>query len=51
VNTKLTPAENMSLTVALEQVKRGEVPTDNVASLCVLTLARLCGKYNYLEEQ
>lgn len=46
----LLPAENMALTVALAQVQRGEVPTDNVSVVCVLALARITGKYDYTEE-
>lgn len=40
----LLPAERMALTVALAQVNRGEAPTPNIATVCVLALARLTGR-------
>ena len=39
----LLPAENMALTVALAQLKRGEDPTPNVAAALVFALARITG--------
>jgi hypothetical protein len=46
-NPVLLPAEAIALTVALAQVMRGEVPPPNTATLCVLALARLTGKYDW----
>jgi hypothetical protein len=46
----LLPAESIALTVALAQVRRGEVPTPNVASVCVLALARIDGRYDYTKD-
>lgn len=46
--TATVPAESMALTVALAQVLRGEEPTPNVATLCVLALARIEGRHDYL---
>lgn len=43
----LRPAESMALTVALAQVLRGEDPMPNVATVCVLALARLTDRYDY----
>lgn len=43
------PVESMALTVALAQVQRGEVPSPNVATVCVLALARLCGRDDWTE--
>ncbi len=37
----LAPHENMALTVALTQVRRGDPVTDNVAATCALALARI----------
>lgn len=45
----LLPAESMALTVGLAQVMRGEIPADNVATMCVLALARLSGKHDWTE--
>ena len=39
--THLEPAENMALTVALAQVKRGDPVSENIAAACVLALARI----------
>lgn len=47
---KLLPAESVALTVALAQVRRGEVPTPNVASVCVLALARIDSRYDYTKD-
>jgi hypothetical protein len=47
---RLLPAEAIALTVALAQVKRGEVATPNVATMCILALARLDGRYDYTQE-
>lgn len=46
----LLPAESMALTVALAQVLRGETPSDNVTTVCVLALARLDGRHDYSKE-
>jgi hypothetical protein len=43
----LMPAESMALTVALAQVLRGEEPGVNVASVCVLALARIDGRHDW----
>lgn len=48
---KLLPAERIALSVALAQVRRGEEPMPNVASVCILALARLDGRYDYTKEQ
>lgn len=48
----LLPAENIALTVAAAQVRRGEEPSPNVATVCVLALCRLTGRplpHDYLE--
>ena len=45
----LLPVESMALTVALAQVRRGENPMSNVATVCVLALARLTERYDYTE--
>ena len=46
----LLPAESMALTVALAQTLRGEVPGDNVATVCVLALARIDGRHDWTTE-
>lgn len=45
--SSLRPAESMALTVALAQVLRGEEPMPNVATVCVLALARLTDRHDY----
>jgi len=45
----LLPAESIALTVALAQVKRGETPDPNVATMCILGLARLAGRHDWTE--
>lgn len=47
---ELIPAESMALTVALAQVLRGEDPTPNTAAMCVLALARLTGRHDYMKD-
>jgi hypothetical protein len=47
---ELHPAESMSLTVALAQVKRGESPTPNIATMCVYALARITGRYDWKQD-
>lgn len=47
----LLPAESMALTVALAQVQRGEEPMPNVATVCVLALARLVDRFDYTEPE
>lgn len=46
----LKPAEAIALTVALAQVKRGEEPTPNIATVCVLALARLACIHDWTAE-
>lgn len=48
---ELNPAEKIALTVGLDQVRRGDQPTPNVASVCILALGRITGRYDYLAEQ
>ncbi len=43
----LIPAESIALTVGLAQVQRGEEPMPNVATVCILALARLDGRYDW----
>jgi len=40
----LLPAEDMVLTMALAQVRRGDEPSPNMAAMCVLALARIAGR-------
>lgn len=40
----LEPVERVALDVAFAQVQRGERPMSNVATVCVLALARITGK-------
>ena len=47
---RLLPAESMALTVALAQVLRGEVPDPNVATVCVLAMARCTGRHDWTED-
>ncbi len=47
--SKLMPAELAALSVGLAQVLRGEEPMPNVASMCVLALARLTGRHDWTE--
>ncbi len=44
---KLLPAESMALSVGLSQVLRGEPPTTNVASVCILALSRVTGRHDW----
>ena len=46
---ELDPLEDLALTVGLAQVGRGERPDPNIAMVCVLALARLAGRYDWLE--
>jgi predicted nuclease with TOPRIM domain len=41
------PTESVALTVALSQVLRGDDVPPNTATVCVLALARLTGKYDW----
>lgn len=50
MSLNLLPAERIALTVALEQVKRGEPPAPNTATMCVLALARAAGRYDWTQE-
>lgn len=43
----LIPTESIALTVALDQVLRGDTPTPNVAAVCVLALARIDGRHDW----
>jgi len=42
---ELSPVERVALTVGYAQVMRGEEPTPNVATVCILALARLDGRW------
>jgi len=46
----LLPAESIALTVALAIVLRGDPVPPNMASMCVLALARLTGKHDWTDE-
>ena len=43
----LLPAESIALTVALAQLLRGDEPDPNVASMCILALARIAGRHDW----
>ena len=43
----LLPLENITLTVALEQVKRGEAPSEGAAIMCIMALARITGREDF----
>ena len=43
----LLPAESVALTVALAQLLRGDEPDLNVASMCILALARIAGRHDW----
>ena len=43
----LLPTESVALTVALAQVLRGDEPDPNVASMCILALARIAGRHDW----
>lgn len=47
---ELLPAESMALTTALAQVLRGDEPTPNVATVCVVALARLTGRHDWTKK-
>jgi len=47
--TELLPFENIALTVAIAQVERGEEVSPNVASVCVMALARIARGWEYPE--
>jgi hypothetical protein len=47
---ELLPVERIALTVALAQVLRGEQPASGGASTCILALARLTGKYDWMND-
>ncbi len=49
--TELLPAESIALSVGLAQVLRGEVPTTNVASVCILALARITERHDWTKEE
>ena len=38
---RLTPGENIALTVGRAMVERGELPTPNISVVCIMALARL----------
>jgi hypothetical protein len=48
---ELTPIESAALTVGLAQVLRGDEPTPNIAATCVLALARITGRHNWLKDE
>ena len=43
----LLPAESVALTVALAQLLRGDESDPNVASMCILALARITGRHDW----
>lgn len=47
----LLPAESLALTVALAETLRGEEVTPNIATVCVLALARLDGRYDWSADE
>jgi hypothetical protein len=46
----LDPIESMALTVGLAQVLRGDAAYENIASVCILALARLTGRHDWTAE-
>lgn len=50
MSIELHPAENMALTVALAQVLRGELADPNVSEICILGLARIAGKHDWIKD-
>lgn len=50
MNAKLIPAESVALTVALAQVLRGETPPPNTSAMCILALARLTGRHDWIKD-
>jgi hypothetical protein len=49
VKSELRAIESAGLTIALAQVQRGEFPSPQVATMCVLALARLEGLHDWTE--
>jgi len=49
--TELRPAESLALKVALNQMDRCDQPTENIAAVCILALARVSGVWTADEEQ
>lgn len=47
MNVELLPTESVALTVGLAQAMRGAEITPNVATVCVLALARIAGKHDW----
>lgn len=47
----LHPAESIALTAALGPIQRGEAPPENTALMCALGLARIAGRYDWIEAQ
>lgn len=47
----LKPMEWLALTVALAQVRRDEIVHPNVATICILALARITGKYDWTADK
>lgn len=46
----LLPEENISLTVGLSQIRRGDTVMENIAAMCVLALGRITGRFDYTQE-
>lgn len=47
----LHPAESIALTAALGPIMRHEAPPENTALMCALALARVAGRYDWIEAQ
>lgn len=45
----LLPAENIALTVALAQWKRGDPIQPNTGAMCMLALARVTGRFDWTQ--
>ncbi len=50
VMNELLPAERAALSIGLAQVLRGEEPMPNVASMCILALARITERHDWTKE-
>ncbi len=45
----LLPVESLALTVALAQIEWGDTADDAAATRCILALARITGRYDWME--